>query len=172
MRDNPIHVAVLGSKPERRVRKLEGMFRALLQTMGEPPLVARDGEAIVGVCGLARAGTCIPSRAATARFAPVMIGLGPRAMVRAARWRDAWAARDPAEPHWHLGPIAVDAHLQHQGIGSRLMQEFCAVVAGRHAMAYLETDKPENVVFYRRFGFEVAGEAEVVGTPNWFMRRP
>jgi GNAT superfamily N-acetyltransferase len=106
------------------------------------------------------------------RFAPVMIGLGPRSMIRAARWREAWAARDPRELHWHLGPIAVDAHLQQRGIGSRLMEEFCTLADRDGAMAYLETDKAENVVFYRRFGFETVGQAEVVGTPNWFMRRP
>jgi ribosomal protein S18 acetylase RimI-like enzyme len=37
--------------------------------------------------------------------------------------------------------------------------------------AYLETDKPENVRFYERFGFEVVGEEEVLGVPNWFMLR-
>ena len=40
-------------------------------------------------------------------------------------------------------------------------------------VAYLETDKPENVSFYQRFGFEVTEEAQVLGIPNWFMlRRP
>ena len=39
--------------------------------------------------------------------------------------------------------------------------------------AYLETDKPENVRFYQRFGFEVTSEATVLSTANWFMwRRP
>ena len=37
--------------------------------------------------------------------------------------------------------------------------------------AYLETDKPENVALYGRFGFEVVEEAEVLGVPNWFMWR-
>jgi ribosomal protein S18 acetylase RimI-like enzyme len=29
------------------------------------------------------------------------------------------------EPHVHLGPLAVDAHLQGQGIGSLIMREHC-----------------------------------------------
>ncbi len=37
--------------------------------------------------------------------------------------------------------------------------------------AYLETDKPENVALYSRFGFEVVDEAEVLGVANWFMWR-
>ncbi|MGW4247775.1 GNAT family N-acetyltransferase, partial [Nocardia sp. NPDC004722] len=87
-------------------------------------------------------------------------------------WINAWGRRDPAEPHWHLGPVAVDDGLQGQGIGSRMLTDFCARVDDRRAAAYLETDKPENVKFYERFGFTVLDEAEVLGVPNWFMHRP
>jgi hypothetical protein len=41
----------------------------------------------------------------------------------------------------------------------------------RRALAYLETDKRENVGFYRKFGFTVVAGAEVMGVPNWFMHR-
>ena len=37
--------------------------------------------------------------------------------------------------------------------------------------SYLETDKPENVALYSRFGFEVIDQAEVLGVANWFMWR-
>ena len=37
--------------------------------------------------------------------------------------------------------------------------------------SYLETEKPENVALYQRFGYEVIEEAEVLGVPNWFMWR-
>ena len=62
-----------------------------------------------------------------------------------------------------------------------LMQGFTAfkVKVGRGArwmdaesgLAYLETDKPENVRFYERFGFRVTNEAQVLNIPNWFMTR-
>ena len=39
-------------------------------------------------------------------------------------------------------------------------------------MAYLETDKIENVRFYERFGFRVVGGTDVLGTGTWFMNRP
>ena len=38
-------------------------------------------------------------------------------------------------------------------------------------LGYLETDKPENVTLYERFGFKVTGEAKVFGVPNWFKWR-
>jgi hypothetical protein len=39
------------------------------------------------------------------------------------------------------------------------------------AVGYLETDRPSNVRFYERFGFDVVGEGQVLGLPNWYMRR-
>jgi hypothetical protein len=38
-------------------------------------------------------------------------------------------------------------------------------------LAYLETDKPENVRLYERFGFVVTSEADIIGVQCWFMRR-
>ena len=51
------------------------------------------------------------------------------------------------------------------------MQVFCARMDAAREDAYLETDKQINVRFYQRFGFEVVGEEDVLGVPNWFMRR-
>jgi predicted N-acetyltransferase YhbS len=57
------------------------------------------------------------------------------------------------------------------GIGSKLMRVFSARVDAAGEDVYLETDKPTNVPFYERFGFEVVSEQEVLGVPNWFMLR-
>ena len=39
------------------------------------------------------------------------------------------------------------------------------------ATAYLETDKPQNVAIYERFGFRTVAEDQMLGIPNWFMVR-
>jgi hypothetical protein len=41
----------------------------------------------------------------------------------------------------------------------------------RGELAFLETDKLDSVRFYARSGFEVSSQGEVLGTPNWWMRR-
>jgi GNAT superfamily N-acetyltransferase len=86
-------------------------------------------------------------------------------------WLRAWRQRDPDSAHSHFGPIAVAPERQGTGVGRLLMQRYCAEVDGTAEPGYLETDRPENVRFYSRAGFEVVSETEVLGVRNWFMRR-
>jgi ribosomal protein S18 acetylase RimI-like enzyme len=175
MRDNPTHVAALGEDPGRREKRVRRIFSRVLPVMGhlDHLLVARhpDGT-ILGVLGMAAPGRCQATTKQRIQLTLGLLPLGPRALSRSLRWVGAWEKRDPEERHWHLGPVAVDAHLQGMGIGSKLMRVFCAQMDAAGEDAYLETDKPENVRFYERFGFEVVGEEGVIGVPNWYMARP
>ena len=54
----------------------------------------------------------------------------------------------------------------------RLLESFCEHLDRLQAAGYLETDRPENVPLYERFGFSVIGEAPVYGARSWFMWRP
>jgi ribosomal protein S18 acetylase RimI-like enzyme len=67
--------------------------------------------------------------------------------------------------------VAVEPSVQGQGIGSAMLTAFCAHMDAYAALSYLETDRPENLNFYRKFGFVVIAEAEIMGVPNWFMSR-
>ena len=173
MRDNPLHVAAYGTDPERRLRRHGRLMDALFRSSPaqEPICAVRDGT-VVGVTGVAPVGTCQPSAGQRLRMLPTMAALGPRTAGRVMRWVSTWAERDPDEPHVHLGPLAVDAHLQGQGIGSAIMREHCRRLDDAGEVGYLETDKRENVRFYERFGFELVGEQPVLDVPNWFMGRP
>lgn len=174
MRDNPTHVAAFGEDPEvraRRIRRLFGGAFALLD-LYKHMLVARNADGtIIGVVGMLPPGECRPTIAQQLRLLPTLLSTGPRAAGRAASWMGTWEKHDPKERHWHLGPLAADAHLQGMGIGSKLMRVFCAKMDALGEDAYLETDKPINVRFYERFGFEVVTEQEVIGVTNWFMFR-
>ena len=141
----------------------------MLAVTGLPMLAARQTDGtIVGVLGMSCPSSRRPPATQLLRLLIRLSSNGPRATLRTLRWVGAWARREPAGRHWRLGPVAVDEGLQRMGVGSRLMEVYCAQVD-----AYLETDKPGNVRFYERFGFEPVGEQEVLGVPNWFMtRRP
>ncbi|HEY8493047.1 MAG TPA: GNAT family N-acetyltransferase [Myxococcota bacterium] len=173
MRDNPIHVATFGDDPDRRVATLERLFGALFAVLPTPPRVAVRAGHVVGVCGASPPGRCALPAPALARIAAALARSGVGPLARALRWLEAWGARDPRTPHWHVGPVAVEGGLQGLGIGSRLLADLTATLDAQEVFAWLETDKAENVVFYRRAGFEVAEEAEVLGVRCWFMaRRP
>jgi ribosomal protein S18 acetylase RimI-like enzyme len=173
MRDNPLHMAAYGPDADRRLRCHARLTRALFAVFTEqqPICAVRDGR-IVGLTGAAPPGTCQPTAAQRVKLMPALVGLGPRSAARVGSWMNTWAKHDPGEPHVHLGPLAVDAALQGHGIGSEIMREHCRRLDASGLAGYLETDKPENVRFYERFGYEVVGEEPVLGVPNWFMRRP
>jgi ribosomal protein S18 acetylase RimI-like enzyme len=172
MRDNPLHVAAYGEDPDRRLRCHARLTRAFFDvfTDQQPICAVRDGR-IIGLTGAAPPGTCQPTAAQRLKLIPALAGIGPRTAARVGRWMNTWAKHDPDEPHVHLGPLAVDAHLQGQGIGSVIMREHCRRLDEAGVAGYLETDKPENVRFYERFGYVVTGEGAVIGVRNWFMRR-
>jgi ribosomal protein S18 acetylase RimI-like enzyme len=171
MRDNPIHVAALGDDPAHRVDALTQLFSGMIPMQPEP-LRASEHAEVVGVCGLLSPPECMVHAFGgmpADQFPPMVEDAGEQA--RLVEWMQAWGTRDPDEEHFHLGPVAADAGKQRRGIGTALMTAFCERVDRDHALAYLETDKAENVGFYERFGFETVAKADVIGVPNWFMRR-
>ena len=117
-------------------------------------------------------GRCQPSLRTTLALLPTLAGRGGATLVlRMANWMIQWSRRDPEADHWHLGPVGVDRHLQRRGVGTALLHDCCRRLDVTASPAYLETDKPENVAFYERFGFQVVGDGPVLGVPNWFMVR-
>jgi hypothetical protein len=53
-----------------------------------------------------------------------------------------------------------------------MLKAFCERMDKQNEVAFLETDKSDSVRFYARGGFEVVAEGIVLGTRNWWMRRP
>ncbi len=171
MCDNPNPRAAFGPDRLTRLRNMQRLFGVSIPSMTCPPLVARRGDHIVGVCGMAPPGMCQGTPATMLRMLPGLVMIGPAAALRAINWMNKWKALDPKERHWHLGPVAVEPGLQGMTVGSQMLERFCAHVDALGEMAYLETEKPENVRLYERFGFVTVAEAEVIGCHNWFMRR-
>jgi ribosomal protein S18 acetylase RimI-like enzyme len=166
---NPLHIAAFGAP---NFASNEIFFRAALAVMKGPKLVAIDGSRILGVIHWVRSPNCQFSGAEKLRMAPAMLkGLGLLSRVKVGSWMAAWSKYDPAEPHIHLGPIGVDPEAQGRGIGRRLMERYCEELNRAAVAGYLETDRWENVDFYKRFGFHVVETAPVLGVDNYFMWR-
>jgi ribosomal protein S18 acetylase RimI-like enzyme len=175
MRDNPLHVRVFGSDLVRREAALVRLFIPLLQQYQRKGVIlgAFGGRRLVGVCAMVAPDCCQPTWQKKVDLLPaIFLGNPASAVIAILRWTSAWAGHDLIEAHWHLGPVGVERDLQGKGIGSALLKAFCDRMDSAGVLAYLETDKSENLRFYERFGFEAVAEDDVIGVRNWFMARP
>jgi len=80
----------------------------------------------------------------------------------------------PREAHWYLPQIGVDPNAQGKGIGAALMAYALARCDQEQSPAYLEASKPQNIPFYKRYGFEVIAEIQIGSAPpvTPMLRRP
>ena len=169
MRDNPLHVSVVGPDPARREVVFGAILGGLLASLHRKGTILGahlDGR-LVGVCALVPPGHGQPGLAenlALVRLVFAQTSLG--VTLKALRWLGTWARHEHQEPHWHLGPVGVERDLQGRGIGGALLREFCARVDAQGGVAYLETDKDVNVTFYEKFGFKTEARADVVHAPG------
>ena len=82
-------------------------------------------------------------------------------------------ANTPPGPHWYLQLLATHPDWQRQGLGATLMAPMFDRADAEGLPCYLETETTENVVYYRRHGFDVRSEWDVPGGPHmWGMLRP
>jgi GNAT superfamily N-acetyltransferase len=167
---NPTAHWTFGDAAPARLRGNLDLFVGFVQTQ-PAPWGALLGEHVVGVCAASPPGACI-SAVVPDGFRELPDEVGPPGDP--SRLQFDWAllvAHDLDERHWHVGPVSVEPELQGTGVGGRLLAAFCEQMDDEGEIAWLETDKPENVAFYRRSGFEEADEVTVHGLTTWWMRR-
>jgi ribosomal protein S18 acetylase RimI-like enzyme len=193
LRDDPLFVYLHGDdplarmvgayaafrEPERPPDDGRGLRRLLRSTRSaiDPRVAATvwgallNGD-VIGTAAAAAPGSCfvelLPAEVRTEPRAPEG---APGSPDRLARVMYELCANHSTERHWHVGPVGVEPGLQGRGVGAKVMRLLCDAMDGNGEIAFLETEKPENVVFYRRLGFEVTSESELPGLHTWFMRR-
>jgi ribosomal protein S18 acetylase RimI-like enzyme len=168
LRDNPSSVAV-SDDPLVRLEMLHSVFTQMLSD-GRVAGVHRAG-CVLGVAAAVRPGICIEA------MLPPDVRLldePPASASDAERFLysgSVLAAHDLPDTHWHVGPVGVEPGFQGMGLGSAAMKLLCQEFDEKGRVAWLETDKPENVRFYMSVGFEVVEEAPMLTARDWFMRR-
>jgi ribosomal protein S18 acetylase RimI-like enzyme len=171
--DNPSTLAnVKGDRAKAR-RVMQSAVR--VAKFGRPwsfALVAMAGDAVVGALNAAAWPHCQLGMAEKIKTAPAMARIMKTALPRAFTMMSKREARDPGQPHWHIGPIGVRPERQGQGIGTALLQTFLTMVDEQGESAFLETDVDRNVTLYQAFGFTVTGREEILGVDTRFMWRP
>jgi ribosomal protein S18 acetylase RimI-like enzyme len=165
MLDNPIHMAVFKGNGERQRLEIERIFLELFHDHPGITFLAKESGKIVGVM---RMKSCM-SKKTEDKLKEQQDENDIN--YRKAIWLREWSSKDPAEQHWHLGPIGVLPSHRKLGIGSRLMELFCREVDKCSAKAFLETDLDINVIFYRKFGFEVVSKSKIFEVESRYMLR-
>lgn len=166
MLDNPLHVAIFQGNGEAQRREIETMFSGLLHNLPEIVYLAREGKRVVGVMRMKSCEGYQPFEE------PDPPGDENDTAWRKQVWQADWARHEPHGQHWHLGPVGVLPSHQGHGVGSLLMDRFCAEVDACSAEAYLETDLDRNVRFYEKFGFRLTAESDILGVKSRYMLRP
>ena len=72
----------------------------------------------------------------------------------------------PAEPHWYLSLIGVEALHRNKGCGAALLKHRLRQCDREHLPAYLWSSNPLNAPLYQRHGFEIAGTIRVGSSPS------
>jgi ribosomal protein S18 acetylase RimI-like enzyme len=77
------------------------------------------------------------------------------------------------DPHWYLAVLGVDPAARGRGLAGQILRPMLDRLDDERLPAYLETGNPQNLTFYPRLGFAVAGEVEIpsLGLTFWGMRR-
>jgi GNAT superfamily N-acetyltransferase len=98
----------------------------------------------------------------------------PKSLVLGNQYLNAIAKVHPKEPHWYLYLLVADPEVQRQGVGSLLMNDRLGQIDDEHVGGYLETQKEDNLAYYRRFGYELVKPVAPVagGPPIYTLWRP
>jgi len=170
--DDPVMTWILHDADDRH-RPLTGLFATLLRMHYQPLGTVWTTPDFDGAALWAPPGRATVPSMTILRYIPQILGALGRHSVRALRALNHVEHFHPKEPHWYLGVLGTRKVSQGKGIGSALMGPVLGRCDDEGLPAYLESSKPSNIPFYRRFGFEVTGEIELPGggPPVWPMWR-
>jgi len=140
---------------------------------GEVWVARMDGRLIATAAWLPPGGMPRGPRRDSAIYAgAATVTLGGRHRVLGFRLLAETDRRHPHELHWYLALLGVDPRWQGRGVGGALLAPVLSRCDREGLPAYLETQKPENIVFYGRFGFAVKDEVRLPGAPPvWLLWR-
>ena len=172
--DDPVLTFLLGEGRERERRLIFGALCRDVAGAGLIEGVRAEGRLVAAAVWLPPDAHPVPLRR-EARMVPSWIRLATmhaRAIPRLLRATPALDRLHPREPHWFLSLLGTEPDLQRGGRGAALVEHGLRRAQDAGCIVHLDTGVPENVVWYRRFGFEVADEVRLVpgAPPSWGLR--
>jgi GNAT superfamily N-acetyltransferase len=173
--DDPGWCAVGPRNRGRRFKMLRRFFRAharVARRWGGPIYGAYDGQGPVGALIAFGEGRFPPPPQSLLIEAPGMIAAGPGTTIRALRGQAALEAGHPKEPHAFVSMLGVHPASQRTGAGRALLGRVIEEAEEREVPVYLDTANPDNLPYYRSFGFELTGQGDLPrGATIWYLLR-
>jgi GNAT superfamily N-acetyltransferase len=170
----------LSDEPLLRARGLTIYMRTHLAVLGQTAVAtgARDrAGTLVGVCVWQKPGTYpLPVASQAREMGGSLRALIPRpqSLLNGLRYTLAMEKARPRDEHWYLCLLASDPMAWRRGIGTALLEPSLAAIDEDGLPCYLETQKEDNLAFYRRFAFEETDRLTPSrsGPPLFTMTRP
>ncbi len=177
--DDPFFIH-LSDEPRLRVRGLGLYLRSHLIALGGSGVATgarNDAGLLVGVCVWQRPGSHpLPVGRQVREMGGSLRALIPRpaSLVTGLRYTMAIEKVRPREAHWYLCLLATDPMMWRRGVGTALLEPSLARNDEDGLSCYLETQKEDNLAYYRRFGFEETERLTPArnGPPLFTMTRP
>lgn len=181
---NPAHTFIF-PEPETRAARLRWLLGANLKRQPDlsESFCLTDGPDVIAMGFWTRSTTPKPGLLAMLRAgilaAPLRVGMAgfQRALESGAAIDSEVALALGDQPHWYLNNMAVAESLRGKGVGGELLGRQLERI-GKIEPAFpvgLSTQRPENVTFYQRLGFEPVRDETVCEGPgsfrNWTMVR-
>jgi ribosomal protein S18 acetylase RimI-like enzyme len=163
---------VMGASPHAE-RRLRPYFSGLIRRFHMPRGEVWVCEQPLGAAAWVAPGGWPPPAALELTLAPVLLRTFARHPLRASRAAQVNGRHHPAEPHWFLDYIGVEATARSRGAGSALLRPVLDRCDADRLGAFLNAGSERSRDLYARHGFEVTGRFELPrgGPPLWGMWR-
>jgi GNAT superfamily N-acetyltransferase len=175
--DYPAMHHVLGSEGDYdgRLRTLIDYFVASRALLNDPMLAVRDGDVVAAVATMTLPGRRLAPRALVRKHKETWAELGDDERARDDAFNAAARKLLPGERHHHLNMLGVRQSCAGRGFARILLDAVHAIAESDPASmgVTLSTEKPENVPFYRHFGYRLLGHVRVADDlETWVFFRP
>jgi Rho-binding antiterminator len=171
----PVMRHVLGPELESHHESLVRMFVMARVFRGEPMLGIRDGGTLIAAAIASFPGTAPTPTEFTALRDTTWQLLGAEAERQYAAYGEAVATFDFPPGAVHLNMIGARHGQQRRGLGRALLDAVQEIARDRPGSPGVEltTETAENVAYYTRQGFELAGHARIgPSLESWGLFRP
>ena len=176
--DDPFFTFLMPSD-QKREGSLTIFFRSVLAHMGPKGrlvTVRSESDEILGVAAwFTTGGYPLSVRVQLAQLPNSLrvVARHPQGLADGNSYVQAIAKAHPKEPHWYLMLLCADPIVQRRGVGTLLLDEAFAHIDAEGVASHLETQKPDNLAYYRRFGYELRETLSPVasGPPIYTMWR-